>query len=129
MQEPQNSTHPELLSQNRERIEVSYLVGVRKDFEEPTVLLLDPSDTTARKILEAMGVTTKVDAVTAEKAKQDVETYVAVPVTADWAGRFFIDLGFPEIQPSLNTLDGNIFGVIIVADGAVSVVGLPKPAR
>lgn len=128
MEEPQNSTHPELLRLCREHIEVSYLVGVRKDFDGPTVLLLDPSDATARQILDAMGVTAKVDAVAADKAKQSVTTYPTVPVTADWAGRAFKDLGLPNVQPLLSTLDGNLFGVIIVADGAVSVVGSPKPA-
>lgn len=127
MEEPQNSTHPELLRLNRERIEVSYLVGVREGYQNPTVLLLDPDDAIARQILEAMGVVPKVDAVAAEKAKQGVSTYVAVPVTADWAGRAFNGLGFPDVHPSLSGMTENLFGVIIVADGAVSVVGLQKP--
>jgi len=127
MEEPQNSIHLKLLRLCRERIEVSYLVGGRKGLDVPTVLLLDLGDATARQILEAMGVTAKVDAVAADKAKQGVTTYPTVPVTAHWAGRAFNRMGFPDVQPSLNTLGGNTFGVIIVADGAVSVEGLSKP--
>lgn len=128
MEEPQNSTHPKLLQLCRERIEWAYLVGVRKEMDVPTVLLLDPGDSTARQILEAMGVLAKVDAVAEDKAEHGVATYPTVPVTADWAGRFFMDMGFADVQPSLSSLLGDLFGLIIVADGAVSVVGLPKPA-
>lgn len=127
MDEPQNSNHPKLLQLCRERIEWVYLVGVRKEMDVPTVLLLDPDDATARQILEEIGVTVTVDAVASDKAKQGVTTYPTVPVPADWAGRTLSRLGFPNVQPLLSTLDGNLFGVIIVADGAVSVVGLSKP--
>ena len=120
--------HAVYLEGHRPQIANSYRTARRLGEDDLAVFVLDPSDPSARAILETSGEGEEVDAHLAEGRRRGVRT----SITCGISRTLMVDLlaePFPEIAASVAVpLDEGSFWVVVVTEGSASAVVLPPVA-
>ena len=116
------------ITNNRERIEASYLKALDLGAADPAVLLLDLQDESARSILETAGAEATIDAVIAAAKSIGATPFSTWPMPRPLVTASIAE-AFPDVAAVIaGDVDFGGFWAVVVAEGSASAVMMERPA-